>query len=154
MDDGPFTTPGERFESPPHPPRSHARLRRLLEYRFAPRGRRWHGIDVLVGTHQQSARGRLELTVLSPNGRVMRVAHADLATARDNDWLRFDFAPIVNSAGCPFRLRFALTTLGPRPRLSLYEATPDARRLSRRVGRYLGLAAAGDSLYCRPRYAR
>ena len=79
-------------------------------------------MDVLIGTHHQSARGHCELTILSPAGHVVRSATVDLATARDNDWLRFDFAPIANATGYPFRLRFAL--IHPTPPPSSASTTP------------------------------
>jgi hypothetical protein len=146
--------PHERFDQPAQPPACAVRLHRTLTYRLVPRGQDWCGVDVLIGTHHQSASGSCELTILSPAGHVVRTATVDLATARDNDWLRFDFAPIANATGYPFRLRFALPHPIPPTKLSLYDTQPGATRLARRALRRLGLPPTRDSLYCRIRYAR
>jgi hypothetical protein len=144
----------ERIEEPPHPPAGHARLHRQLTYRVTPQDQDWHGMDVLVATHQQEASGRVRLTVLSSAGTVVRTATVQLATARDNDWLRFEFAPIADAAGCPFLLRFTLADPGPRTKLSLYDKSSDSRRFMQRVIRRLGLLTPRKSLYCRMRYAK
>jgi hypothetical protein len=119
-----------------------------------PRHPDWHGVDVLVGTHQRRASGRLELTVASATGNVVRTATVDLAAARDNEWLRFEFAPIANAADCPFVLRFSLANPGPRTKLSLYDLAPDVSALAPRALRRLGLSPPRASLYCRTRYAQ
>jgi hypothetical protein len=119
-----------------------------------PQDQDWHGIDVLVATHQQDASGRVRLTVLSSAGTVVRTADVELATARDNDWLRFEFAPIADATGRPFLLRFSLTAPGPRTKLSLYDKSADSRRFLERVIRRLGLLTPRTSLYCRMRYAK
>jgi hypothetical protein len=92
--------------------------------------------------------------VLSSAGTVVRTATVELATARDNDWLRFEFAPIADAAGCPFLLRFTLADPGPRTKLSLYDKSSDSRRFMQRVIRRLGLLTPRKSLYCRMRYAK
>ncbi|HXJ84312.1 MAG TPA: glycosyltransferase, partial [Candidatus Methylomirabilis sp.] len=143
----------ERVDQPAHPPASHVELRHALTYRLVPRDRSWHGLDVLVGTHQRTASGRLDLALLSPAGDVLRTACVDLATARDNDWLAFTFAPIHNAAGRPFLLRFSLANPGPDTRLSLYDLAPLPTRLTTRALRRLHPPATRDSLYCRLRYA-
>jgi hypothetical protein len=107
----------------------------------------------MLGTHGRPARGRLELTVFSSAGRLLRTADVELATARDNDWLRFEFAPIADATGCPFLLRFSLADAGPRTTLSLYDTAVAGTRLPHRALRRLGLLRARDSLYCRLRYA-
>jgi len=141
------------MEQPMQPPASHVRLHGTLSYRLVPRGRAWQGVDVLVGTHQQRASGRLELVVLSGAGNVVRRATADLAAAGDNEWLHFEFAPIANAAGCAFVLRFRLAAPGPGTRLSLYDTAAEATRPTRRALRRLGLHPTRNSLYCRLRYA-
>jgi glycosyltransferase involved in cell wall biosynthesis len=143
----------ERIEQPAQLPASHVRLHGSLAYRLVPRGPDWHGVDVLVDTHQRPARGRLELTVLSAAGNVVRTATADLATARDNEWLPFQFAPIAHATDCPFVLRFSLADPGPRTKLSLYDRAPNASGLAPRTLRRLGLFPPRTSLYCRLRYA-
>ena len=143
-----------RLEQPAHPPASHVRLHGTLTYRLVPHARNWHGVDVLVGTHQQPPRGRLQLTVLSPPGHVLRTSTVDLATARDNDWLRFDFPPIANAPGSPFLLRFSLTDPGPQTKLSLYDMAADAATLTHRALRRLRPTTPRDTLYCRTRYAQ
>jgi O-antigen biosynthesis protein len=145
--------PAERLEQPAHPPASHVRLHAHLTYRLVPRRPHWHGLDVLVGTHQQPARGRLALHVLSAPGHVVRTATVDLATARDNDWLPFHFPPIANAAGRPFLLRFSLAHPSPPTKLSLYDTAANATRLPARLLRRLGLHPPRESLYCRLRYA-
>jgi glycosyltransferase involved in cell wall biosynthesis len=144
----------ERIEQPAQLPASHVRLHGSLAYRLVPRGPDWHGVDVLVDTHQRPARGRLELTVLSAAGNVVRTATADLATARDNEWLPFQFAPIAHATDCPFVLRFSLADPGPRTKLSLYDMAADGARISHRAMRRLGLHSTRDSLCCRLRYAQ
>jgi hypothetical protein len=84
---------------------------------------------------------------------VVRTATVQLATARDNDWLRFEFAPIADAAGCPFLLRFSLADPGPRTTLSLYDTAVASTRLPHRALRRLGLLRPRESLYCRLRYA-
>jgi hypothetical protein len=145
---------GERIEPPAQHPVSHIRLHGRLTYHLVPRARGWCGLDVLVGTHQQPAHGFLELTVLSPAGPVVRAARADLTTIRDNDWVRFEFAPIANAVGLPFVLRFGLTDPGRRTKLSLYDVGQGETSLFRRALRRLRLAPARDSLYCRTRFAQ
>jgi len=144
---------GERMEQPMQPPASHVRLHGTLSYRLVPRGWAWQGVDVLVGTHQQQASGRLELTVLSGAGDVIRRAAVDLTTAGDNEWVHFEFTPIANAAGCAFVLRFQLVGAGPGTRLSLYDTAAEAARPTRRALRRLGLHPVRESLYCRLRYA-
>jgi len=149
----PGTHNWERIEEPPHPPASHLRLHRHLTYRLVPSDGDWHAVDVMLGTHGRPAHGRLELTVLSSAGRLLRTATVELATARDNDWLRFEFAPIADAAGCPFLLRFRLADPGPRTTLSLYDTAVASTRLPHRALRRLGLLRPRESLYCRLRYA-
>ncbi|HXJ84311.1 MAG TPA: glycosyltransferase [Candidatus Methylomirabilis sp.] len=142
----------ERLEDPGPPPTSHQQLHRHLTYRVVPQGRNWQGVDVLLGTHQRSASGRLALEVRSEAGRVVRTVTVDLATARDNEWVRFAFAPIANAANRPFLLRFSLTDPGPDTILSLYVTAPPEQEFRRRVRRRLGLPVSA-ALYCRTRYA-
>jgi hypothetical protein len=143
----------ERVDEPFEVPASHVRLRGTLRYRVEPTARHWHGVDVLLGTHQRRAAGRLELTVLSPQGNVVRTAHADLEAAGDNEWLRFDFAPVANAAGGVFVLRLRLRRADRATRLSVYDRDPAAGALAQRVARRLHLAGVRDSLYGRLRYA-
>lgn len=137
--------------SPPAPPRGAVFVPKRIAYRLAPAGPNWNGIDVLIGTHRRPARGRLTLRVLSPGGRVLRRCVADLARARDNDWLSFRFPPVLNSDGVPFELKFRISEARPQTRLSFYEANPTENRL-RRALRRAGVPLRGNSLYCRMYY--
>jgi hypothetical protein len=149
----PFAPEREHIECPVEPPAGHVRLHRRLAYRIVARRAGWHGLDVRLGTHRRPATGELHLVVRSRGGTTRR-ARVDLAGVRDNEWVRFDFAPIEDSAGRAFRLAFTLAGPGAETALSLYEAVAvDAGIASRLVNR-LGVGPARDGLYCCLRYAR
>jgi glycosyltransferase involved in cell wall biosynthesis len=112
----------------PFPGRS-VRLKKRLAYRVSAAQAGWHGLDVLVGTHQRPATGGLILRVLTPAGSVLREAAVDLELAVDNSWLSFDFSPIANSAGQRFVAEFSLSARGPDTRISLYETGEPIGRL-------------------------
>jgi hypothetical protein len=128
------------------------RLHRRLAYRIVVRRARWHGIDVRLGTHRRPASGELHLAVRSGGGDA-RAARVDLAGVRDNEWVRFDFAPIADSAGRAFRVTFTLIGAGDTA-LSLYEAAAVGAGIGSRLVHRLGVGPARDALYCCLRYAR
>jgi len=133
-------------------PASAERVGARLVYDYEPRSASWNGLDVLVGTHLRPARGSLELRVVSPAGRMLREATTDLSAARDNDSLRYRFAPIRNSRQQRFRLEFRLRNGGSETRLSLYQVSPapgTPRRALRGIARRLALPLRGTGLYCR-----
>ncbi len=111
-------------------PRRSTRLRRRLPYQVTAPQSGWHGLDVLVGTHQHPAAGTLTLRILTPTGSVLREARVDLEHAVDNSWLSFAFPPIANSAGHTFVAEFALSGGGPDTRISLYETGAPMSRLT------------------------
>lgn len=122
-----------------------------LSYRLTPERQPWTGLDVLVGTHQRPASGRLTLHVCSANGRSLRETTVDLAEARDNQPLAFRFDPISNAVGVPFDLKFSVSQAGPDTRISLFENNPPENKLRRGLRR-AGVRLRGNSLYCRMCY--
>jgi len=147
----PGSAPLGRIEHPESRPASHVLIRRGVSYRLVPGEGSWTGVDILVGTHETAASGDLRLRVYSDEGRLLREAQADLARARDNDWLSFRFEAIEASGRRPFSLRFRLSA-PPRTRFSIYEANP-GEGWWRRALRRAGLPLPGNRLYCRKWYA-
>jgi glycosyltransferase involved in cell wall biosynthesis len=130
------------------PPRSHVRLIRGLTYRVTPQQPQLSGLDVLVGTHQRSAKGTLRLQVRSEADELLREVSTDLNQIRDNDWVEFRFKPISNACGQTFILYFTLKATKRKTRLSLFEENPPEGKL-RHLLRRLGVSIPGNSLYCR-----
>jgi glycosyltransferase involved in cell wall biosynthesis len=140
-------------ESPPYPPASHLLINGKIKYSLNPQHPNWVGFDVLVGTHQRVASGKMNLLVFSDKGYLLREISVDLARARDNDWLEFRFPPIANADCVPFTLEFSINNSGEQTRISFYESNPregTVRRLLRRGGMRLG----GNKLYCRTWYGK
>jgi glycosyltransferase involved in cell wall biosynthesis len=143
----------DRVESPPNPPVSHLLVDGKMSYHLNPQHANWMGLDVLIGTHRQTARGVLRMRVLSETGHPLREVSVDLVHARDNDWLEFRFSPVASSACTPFVVEFTINDAGPQTRISFYENNPRedvARRLLRRAG----IPLSGNRLYCRLRYEK
>ncbi len=144
------------IEQPAQPPAGYLSAKYRPAYRIVPQHANWVGLDILIGTHQRPADGQLTVRVLSPKGRVLRQASADLAGARDNDWLAFHFAPIANACGQPFTLEFTLSGAGPQTNVSIYETLPaegKALRLVRYALGRLGRRQSRKSLHCHLKYA-
>lgn len=139
--------PSERPVQPREAPVSHVPLRRHLRYSVEPGADRWVGLDVFIGTHGTQARGEVHLRVLSPDGRALRQASADLSSARDNEWLTFRYVAIENAGGQQFEIELELVA-GAGTRVSLYECNPFEGRL-RRLLRRAGIGFRGNVLYHR-----
>lgn len=132
-------------------PKSHVRIFNKITYRIIPKRNHWAGIEMVVGTHQQPARGRMNLRVQTESGTLLRETTVDLAKARDNDWLRFRFSPLELSALTPFLLEFRLIDPGPKTMISFFETTPTESTFHRIVRRS-GLKHRGNDPYCRMWY--
>jgi glycosyltransferase involved in cell wall biosynthesis len=129
-------------------PKSFLTLRKRLTYEIIPGQPKWAGIDVLLGTHQHRASGRLVLRVHGSSGTVLREVANDLGGARDNDWMSFRFDPITRSNGQPLAVSFSLVGAKPGTRVSIYESNRPESRIRRAIRR-AGLLLAGNTLYCR-----
>ncbi len=129
-------------------PKSHVRIFNKIRYRLIPKRNYWAGLEMVVGTHHLPAEGRLRLRVLSESGTLLRETTADLSKVRDNDWLRFCFAPLEVSTSIPFILEFRLLNRGPQTLISFFEGGLMESKF-RRLLRRLGLRHKGNSLYCR-----
>jgi glycosyltransferase involved in cell wall biosynthesis len=145
------SAPGDRGSTrtlyTPGTPESHVLLRSPLRYWIAPPADSWLGIDILIGTHRTQPVGVLELRVLTADHHPIRRASADLASARDNEWLDFRFDTITNARDERFELEFQLHSPAGT-RVSVYEANPFEARW-RRLARRLGLRVRGNTLYYR-----
>jgi O-antigen biosynthesis protein len=140
-------------ESLPNPPTSHLLVNGKVIYHLSPQHPNWMGLDMLIGTHQQTATGVLKMRVLSEAGHPLREISVDLVHARDNDWLGFQFPPIANSNSIRFVIEFTITNPGLKTRISFYENNP-RESAARRLLRCVGLRLPGNTLYYRAWYAK
>jgi len=111
------------------PPIGCAEIRRRIAYCLVPQRANWIGLDVLVRIYQQPITGTLKLRVFLSTDRLLRETSADLARARDNDWLSFRFAPIANSHRQAFILEFNLINGGSQTSISFCENVPSQNKL-------------------------
>jgi O-antigen biosynthesis protein len=149
------TPSNHRVIEPPQPPTQSIPLDRTLVYRVIPLQNNWTGLDVLIGTHQRSVSGIIDLQIQSFDGERLRRMRVDLARARDNSWLRFRFEPLADAGDQPVLLKFELRDAGANTLVSFYDNAPmPARfqRIAQRVSRWLGFARPLSSLYCRMWY--
>jgi glycosyltransferase involved in cell wall biosynthesis len=134
--------------SPLGQPNSHIRISKRIQYQLIPKRNQWAGLEVLVGTHHRQAQGKIHLRIWAKSGVLLREIAVHLEKVRDNDWLKFRFPPIEESASISFNLEFRLTDPGPETMISFFENNHFENRSSR-LFRRLGFIHQGNDLYCR-----
>ena len=145
--------PHERMESPSLMSSAAILVKKRFSYRLLIHRPNWAGLDILVGTHPQSAIGVLTMRVFSEYGNLLRETSVDLAHARNDEWLSFRFPSISNSSGRSFVLRFTCPVKGKDAETALYQINfqePIYQRLFRKTG----FKITGNSLQCRVWYTQ
>ncbi len=109
----------------------------------------WNRLDVFIESQQRLNKGKLTLLISTTSGSLLRQATIDLSQVSENNWLKFCFAPITNSASVSFKLEFAVTETPPGTFISFFERTPD-QSIRNHWFRNLKLKRSKKVLHCRP----
>lgn len=141
-----------RVSIPTVPPQGYVRVGSGVRYRLQTQHPYWCGVEVLILTQQRPVSGALRLRIYGAHGQLLRETAANLAQARDQEWLPLSFEPIVNSTRGQFELEFTVVDPGPGQVVGLFENNP-LEPFYRRGLRRLGIPLAGNTLYCKLWYS-
>ncbi len=111
-----------------------------------------NGLNFRIGTFAGAPQGVLEVSIRDSKARSLAVHEYDLSKIQDNEVVRFDFAPLANSAGRNFRVAFTYYPIG-NGKLAIYEVNQCEKGFTRLL-RKAGVLRNGNTLACNLLYAR